>query len=244
MIRFRASSFAQIMGSARSIDPALLVGDLAVRSRKKVKTDEDKALLEPLLEATLSATAKTFLNGMASEFVFGYSKTIGSKYFDKGIQCEDAAIQLYNNVFFTRHAKNTVRLPNEWATGECDILVPGKKIIDIKNAWSLDTFPATSDDVAEEMKAAGYDYQGRVYMALWDVDEFEVAYCMVSTPEKLRKWEQIEIHEVDHINPALRITRAAIHRCPIIEKKMEAKAAVAREYLKNRVAQINIEHRY
>ena len=232
------------MGNARSIDPALLVGDLAARAKKKVKTDEDKALLDPLLEQTLSATAKTFLNGMAREFVFGYSKTIGSKYFDKGIQCEDAAIGLYNNVFFTNYVKNTERRTNEWATGECDILVPGKKIIDIKNAWSLDTFPDTSDDVAEEMKAAGYDYQGRVYMALWDEDEFEVAYSMVSTPDDLRRREQIEIHQVDHINPALRITRASIRRCPIIEKKMEAKAAVAREYLKNRVAQINIEHRY
>ena len=81
-------------------------------------------------------------------------------------------------------------------------------------------------------------------MALWDVDEFEVAYCMVSTPEELRRYEQPEIHEVDHINPALRITRSTITRCADIEKKMQEKAAAAREYLANMVAQINVEHRH
>ena len=191
----------------------------------------------------LSVAAKTFLNGLAKEYVYAYNKVISSKYFDKGIKCEDSAIEMYNDVFFTSHIKNTERRTNDFITGEPDIIVPGKRIIDIKNAWSLDTFPATSAEVAEIAKKSGYDYQGRAYMWLFDIDEFEVAYCLVSTPEDLRKYEQVELHEVDHIAPALRISKALVTRDRAIEEKMKLKVIAAREYLENMVALINIEHR-
>jgi len=190
----------------------------------------------------LSVGAKTFLNGIAKEYVYGFREEIDTKYFKKGIECEQAAIDLYNMVTLSRHEKNTVRLTNEWVTGECDILVPKTKVIDIKNAWSLATFPATSDDVLAIAKKSGYDYQGYSYMALFDVPEFEVAYTMVTTPEELRKWEQPEIHEVDHIDPALRVTRATIKRDAEIEAKMIAKVKVAQAYLRRRVEQIYEEH--
>lgn len=191
----------------------------------------------------LSVGAKTVLNGMAKEFVYGFNEVINTKYFNKGLMCEDDSIALYNNVFFTNYVKNTERKTNEWITGECDIIVPGKKVIDIKCAWSLPTFPATTEEVEAIMKKAGYDYQGRAYMHLWDVDEFEIAYCMVSTPEELRRYEQMELHEVDHIDPAFRVSRATITRDKAIEDKMIAKVIVAREYLKKQVALIEYEHK-
>lgn len=190
----------------------------------------------------LSVGAKTYLNGIAKEYVYGFREEIDTKYFKKGIQCEQAAIDLYNMVTLSRHEKNTVRLTNEWVTGECDILVPKTKVIDIKNAWSLATFPATSEEVLAIAKKSGYDYQGASYMALYDVDEFEVAYSMVTTPEELRKWEQASIHEVDHIDPAFRVTRATIKRDAEIEAKMIAKVKVAQAYLRRRVEQIYEEH--
>lgn len=191
----------------------------------------------------LSVDAKTFLNGLAKEYVYSFHKVIQSKYFDKGIQCEDSAIELYNEVFFTNFAKNAERRNNDWITGEPDIVVPNTRIIDIKNAWSLDTFPATQAEVAEVAKKAGYDFQGRAYMWLWDIEEFEVAYCLVSTPSDLCRFEQQDLHDVDHINPALRITRARIKRDRAIEEKMKAKVIAAREYLADAVATINLEHR-
>jgi len=191
----------------------------------------------------LSVSAKTFIKGLAKEYVYAYHKMIQSKYFDKGIQCEDAAIDLYNEVFFTRYEKNAERRTNDWITGEPDIIVPGKLIIDIKNAWSLDTFPATSEDVADIAKKSGYDYQGRAYMWLWDIEEFEVAYCLVSTPSELCRYEQQDLHDVEHINPSLRITRTRITRDRAIEEKMKSKVIAAREYLANQVAIINYEHK-
>lgn len=190
----------------------------------------------------LSVGAKTYLKAIAKELIYGYSEEISSKYMDKGIQCEQASIDLYNQVHFTCHKKNEERRTNEWFTGEPDIIVPGEKITDIKTAWSLATFPATVECVQAVTKKSGYDYQGRVYMSLFDEQEFEVAYCMVTTPEELRKWEQAELHVVDHIDPALRVTRYTIQRDNAIEQKMIVKVEAAREYLKGAMARILNDH--
>ncbi|MDB5777558.1 MAG: hypothetical protein JWP38_3691 [Herbaspirillum sp.] len=192
----------------------------------------------------LSAAAKTFLNMMAKEYVYGFTEIITSKYMDKGTQCEAAAIDLYNTVFFTDYVKNSVRKNNDWITGECDILVPGKKVIDIKNAWSLPTFPATTDEVKAIAKKSGYDWQGRAYMMLDDVDLFEIAYCIVTTPEELIRYEQPEYHFVDHIDPTLRVTNAFFERDKQLEEKIKHKVALAREYLKNYAAQISLDHKH
>lgn len=190
----------------------------------------------------LSVGAKTYLKGIAKEMIYGYQEEISSKYMEKGTRCEQDSIDLYNRVFFTRHTKNKERLTDDWFTGEPDIIVPGEKIIDIKTAWSLATFPATVEDVQAITKKSGYDYQGRVYMLLFDLPVFEVAYGMVTTPEDLRKWEQQELHVVDHIDPALRITRCTIERCEKIEAKMIIKVEAAREYLKGALDRIHNDH--
>lgn len=190
----------------------------------------------------LSVGAKTYLKAIAKEMIYGYQEQVTSKYMDKGLQCEQASIDLYNSVFFTRHKKNDERRTNDWFTGEPDIIVPGQKIIDIKTAWSLCTFPATVEDVQAISKKSGYDYQGRVYMQLFDEPTFEVAYCMVSTPADLYKWEQPELHEVDHIDPALRVTRYTIERDEKIEQKMTVKVEAAREYLQTALDRIRNDH--
>lgn len=192
----------------------------------------------------LSAGAKTALNKIAKEFVYGYREVITSKYMEKGTRCEDAAIELYNSVMFENHAKNTVRKTNDWITGECDILVPAKKVIDIKNAWSLATFPATTSEVEAIAKKSGYDWQGRAYMALEDVDAFEVVYCLVSTPEDLIRYEQEDLHQVDHIASELRVTRAFFERSKDLESKIWHKVDLARDYLKGYAEQIRVEHQF
>lgn len=192
----------------------------------------------------LSAGAKNYLASMAKEFAYAFTKVISSKEMDKGTRCEPAAIDLYNDVFFTSYQKNVVRKNNDWITGECDIVVPGVKVIDIKNAWSLSSFPVTEDDVIGIAKKAGYDWQGRAYMMLEDVDLFELAYCLVSTPEDLVRYEQPELHFVDHIDPALRITRTFIERDTKLEEKIKHKVALAREFLKDYAAQISLDHKH
>jgi len=155
----------------------------------------------------LSVGAKTYCNQIAKEHAYDFVTVISGKEFEKGLRCEGPLIDLYNTVFFTNYTKNQVRENNEWLTGEADIVVPREKIVDVKNAFSLDTFPATIDEVDAIAKKAGYDWQGRGYMMLWDIDLFELAYGLVSTPEDLMKpWYQEDLHYVDHIAPQRRIT--------------------------------------
>lgn len=239
MHKFRASSLGEIMTDPVSIDKSLLSPELLVIQAKKTKTDEEKALLAPYFDMSLSVGAKTHVENLAKEFVYGYDQEVSSKYMEKGLMVEDQAIQLYNEVFFTNHQKNTVRMSNQWITGECDIFAP-EKGIDIKSSWSLATFPATAD----AGKDKGYEWQCRAYMWLWDVDQWEVAYCLVNTPEELIGFEQPELHFVDHITPELRITRVQYTRDLKLEEKIKAKAIAANQYLQETIKRIAQEHEY
>lgn len=198
---------------------------------------------DPKTGTGLSVTAQTALNEMAKEIAYGYNTVVDSKEMRKGIQCEDDTISLINAVLFTRYTKNTERKTDEFFTGECDIYIPSERVRDAKTAWSLATFPATVQRVQDIAKKAGYDWQGRVYMRLWGVDDFSIDYGMVTTPPELRRYEQPELHEVDHIAPHLRVTSAHYKRDLSLEQKMIDKVGLAQEYLKNAVAQINIDHR-
>lgn len=191
----------------------------------------------PKKDEPLSVGAKTEIEKMAKEFVYGYTDEVSSKYTDKGIQVEPEALELYNSVFFTDYKKNTERKTNDWVTGECDIFT-GTKIIDLKSPWSLPTFPAR----AETGRDKDYEWQGRVYMWLWDVDEFEIAYCMVNTPQELIGFERDEIHYVDHINPLLRITRVPYTRDKALEDRIKFKVEAANVYLESLIKQIAEEH--
>jgi hypothetical protein len=79
-------------------------------------------------------------------------------------------------------------------------------------------------------------------MMLWDVDEAEIAYCLVTTPDELIRFEPTEIHYVDHIDPALRITRVPYQRDKGLEEKIKAKVEAARAYFDEVVELIATEH--
>jgi len=157
---------------------------------------------------TLSSGCKTYIKELVKEDLFGYKSTIDSKYLTKGIDMEDTSIDLYNEVHGTLYLKNTERLSNEFITGECDINAEDK-IIDIKSSWSLETFPASPDDVNNK----DYEWQLRGYMMLYNKPKAELAYCMVSTPDYLLKdWDNLDIHKVDKHDPFLRVTTISFER--------------------------------
>lgn len=188
-------------------------------------------------DETLSAGAKTACEKIAKQLVYGYDEIVTSKYMEKGIQVEDQSIALLNSVFFTDYVKNTERKTNDWVTGECDIFAPGK-IIDVKSSWSLQTFPVTAASAADK----GYEWQGRAYMMLWDVDLFEVAYCLVNTPDELIGYEDPSIHVVDHINQELRVTLVRYTRDKALEEKIKSRCEAANQYIDAMVKQIAVEH--
>lgn len=205
MLKFRASSLAEIMTDGKSDG--------------------------------LSVGAKTHIQQLAKEFVYGYDKRITSKYMDKGIQVEDQSIELLNSVLFTDYKKNTERKENDWITGECDIFT-GDMIYDIKSSWSLDTFPVLASQGVDKT----YEWQLRAYMWLWNVDKAAIAYCLVNTPEELIGYENPSIHMVDHINPELRVTFVRYERDESLEKKIQSKVEAARTYYQEVIDQIAKEH--
>lgn len=198
-----------------------------------------KIMTEPKSKSEkLSVGAKTYIEELAKEFVYGYQKVVTSKEMEKGTLVEPHSIALINDVFFTSYEKNTERRENDWLTGECDIWAPKVKIIDVKSPWSLATFPATA--FAGDNK--DYEWQGRGYMMLWDEDLFEVNYCMVNTPDELIRFEDPGMHYVDHIDPSLRITRVSYKRDKSLEENIKAKVEAAREYFNQVTEQIALEH--
>jgi hypothetical protein len=195
-------------------------------------------MTEPKLKSeTLSAGAKTYVESLAKQLVYGYDNEVSSKYLEKGLAVEEQAIALYNEVHFTNYSKNTQRVSNEWVQGEADIVTP-TRIIDIKSSWSLPTFPATSAAAVDR----GYEWQVRTYMWLYDKPEAEVAHCLVSTPDDLIGYESPDLHYVDHIEPALRVTSVHYTRETDLEERIKTKVEEARKYLDQVVQQIALEH--
>jgi hypothetical protein len=199
-----------------------------------------KIMTEPKSKGeTLSVGAKTYIAQLAKEFIYGYREQISSKPMTKGTRLEDDAIELYNRVMFTNHIKNHVTYKNEWLIGTCDINAPDR-IIDIKCSWSLSTFPALKDDAINK----DYEWQGRAYMMLYDKPLFENAFVMLSTPDDLISYEQLELHQVDHIPEELRLTTVQYARDLALEEKIKENVEGAQKYYEEVIETITQQHQY
>lgn len=201
-----------------------------------------KIMTEPKPEAkkrgeVLSEGAKTYLKLLAKQLMYGFEVEIDVKVLRKGIACEQDSINLLNAVYFKNYVKNDVRIETDLMSGECDILRPGY-IRDIKTSWSMATFPAVREDAHDK----DYEYQGRAYMHLYDRPLFHLDYCLVSTPEDLCRYEQQELHQVDHIDPRLRVTTISYERDMEIEERMLEKCRAAQKYVEEITWRIAEEH--
>jgi hypothetical protein len=191
-----------------------------------------------------SETAKTAMLEIARERLFGVRRDLDDvRAIQKGVACEDAGIQLYNDVFLCNLAKLPAdsRRDNGIITGEPDLIATGaNKGVDIKIAWSLLTFPLT----AAQADKKGYEWQARGYMCLFDLPVWEVAYCAINTPEELLKpWDDLSIHFIDSAIPMHhRLTIATYQRDMEIEAAMLEKCNAANEWIDNAVKQFALEH--
>lgn len=171
----------------------------------------------------LSATAQRVIKDMTNSELYNTPITISGKYLDKGIQCEDDSIELFNSVFFKSLVKNDKRLTNDYITGECDLL-DGDTVIDIKTSWSLNTF------AEQRHKPTSYEWQLRGYMWLYDKDKACTAHCLVDTPKDLCKYEN-DVHEFSHIAaPDRVIIGNMIERDQALEQLIIERYAACLEY--------------
>lgn len=200
-----------------------------------------KLMTEPktLKEGPLSVGAKTYIRSLVAQEVFGVDFEITSKEMDKGIMVEHDGIALLNRVRGLNLVKNTERRKNSWITGEADLFdASNSRGHDIKCPWSVATFPILPADCEDKV----YEWQARGYMWLWDADEWEVNYTLISTPEELVRYEPQTMHFVDHIPEHLRLTSWTIKRDSEKESAMIEKIKAAREYYSDVIQQFAVSH--
>jgi hypothetical protein len=129
----------------------------------------------------LSDTAKAFVRKVWLRNEKGIVKDIKSKFLDKGTFNEEEAITLISDVDDETYFKNDERRQNDDHSGECDVIkeINGKRVVhDVKCSWDAETF-------LNSKPSTDYEWQGRIYMELWDADEFQLRYCLVDCPDHL-----------------------------------------------------------
>lgn len=172
--------------------------------------------------AEWSETAKAAMMEAVRERLFNVRKSLDDvRCIQKGRMCEDDGVRLYNDVFLydLKKVEASERRSNGIITGEPDLIALGsQKGVDIKIAWSLLTFPLTEDQAGKKE----YEWQARGYMCLFDLPEWEIAYCAIDTPEELLKpWDNMDHHVIDSSIPNHhRITVARYSRDMELEQEM------------------------
>lgn len=181
--------------------------------------------------------AITSLNTMISQHLikwrdneFDYATT------EKGTRCEHESIELYNDVNDTFYIKNVDRITIENLTGECDLLDKSESlVIDIKTAYSKKTYPL----ILKLSKL--YEWQLRAYMHLYDVDNAELAYCLVSTPQELiLNKDQKHWHDVEDVPMKLRVSSLRISRDAEKEKQLLNRIKLASQYVNDWIKEFGV----
>lgn len=228
------------MGNAKTIDEPLLNDEIkAIQKIVKAKrTDEQQALLDSLLDQTLSAGAKTLVKEMVrKEYHNAPSKFSGSKETNKGNAVEGDAIKFLMQQEFISAEKNTQRFTNDWITGEPDIISNGI-VYDTKCPWTYWTMDYFADDIESKALDAGYDWQQLGYMWLLresgiEIKEAQLKFILMPTPQScLTRYddEYLHVEFVENMNPKDRIST---YRIQYNESKIElikTKIAAARKY--------------
>lgn len=186
----------------------------------KLMTSPDKA--------SLPVGAITELDKMISQKLINWQDDFDFFTLEKGRQCENDSIELYNEVHDTFYVKNTERVTQGLLTGECDLLDSKESlVIDIKTAYSKKTYPLF-------MKLSLlYEWQLRAYMHLYDVNQAELAYCLVNTPtELINRRDPEHWHNVDDVPLKLRVSTLRIERSKEKEHQLLNRLELCNKYIK------------
>lgn len=154
------------------------LGDIMTEPR--LKSDKDAG--------NLSETAKSYLDKWFIETVYGRRRHVTSKEMEKGVECEEEAISLVQSKFPSDGIliKNKTRFTEAYLTGEPD-LIHKSGVTDTKVSWDVETyFKSGVSDYSlftKSGKLTAYGYQGVGYLILTGKRRFNLAYCLVNTPD-------------------------------------------------------------
>ena len=147
------------------------------------KTDKDAG--------NLSKTAQKHLIDIYIAEKYGRIRDIQTKQIAKGIEAEQASIELLSLYLKKPFNKNEERISNEYVSGLPDLyngndIKNTDLIIDIKSSYDLWTFMANVPDKLDSI----YYWQLMGYMWLTGATNSYVAYCLVNTPDNIIQKEK------------------------------------------------------
>ena len=126
----------------------------------------------------LSQTAKSYIQELVLEHKYGIKKEFSSRYTDKGLQCEDEAITLVNDVLGLGFIfKNEEHFANDFITGTPDVNT-NEILLDVKCSYEAHTFPFFETEIPTK----DYFYQLQGYLWLTNKTEALLCYCLINTP--------------------------------------------------------------
>ena len=228
-LKFRCSSLSDIANGKVGLTNVQEknLNDLLMKIKLTDKQAEtrDELIAKRDAPVTLSQTGISSVELTIKQLVYGYVNVLDNKYVNKGNQMEDKAIKFLADFNGEKYSKNKNFYENDFICGTPDI-IHGNKIIDIKCSWSKNTFPIFQSDAHN----VAYEYQMRGYRMLTGCDSAEVTYCLMTTPDELRGYEPFDLHNMEGLDPALRITTITYERDLEIEKQIIEKAKIARQY--------------
>jgi len=198
--RFRASELGNIMtldsGTTLTSGQLDRLKHLTLRSLGKAKSLKGGALeltesmskeLEKLKEKQakpldLSIGAKSYLKELYDKEVYGIDYKFGltCKPMQKGIEQEQASIDLYNKVYGTAYQKNEQLYKNGYITGTPDIV--GKDCVkDVKSKFDKRSFNKAEDKTDKSL----WVWQVKAYIWLTGTQEGSLVRTLVDTPRDI-----------------------------------------------------------
>lgn len=173
---------------------------------------------------TLSKTTETFLKEWLTERIYGYKKSIKSKYLTRGLNDEDQAIQKaieWLDLGF--ETKNETYYENEYFCGTPDLVVDGV-IYDTKCSWDCFSFPRFENEIPTD----DYMYQLQVYMNLLGLKRACLVYVLIDTPASFDN----EAMTYGHLPISDRIKTFEIEYDQTIIDKLQQRVIDSRLYIK------------
>lgn len=204
----------------------------------------------------LSQTAKTYIQELVIEDLYGVKKEISSRYLDKGLIQEDYSIEFASRVLDLPFCvKNDEYFENDYIKGTPDLVLEDE-IIDIKTSWDATTYPWFT----EELPDKSYYWQLIGYMWLTGKTKGRIVYTLVDTPEDIvldeirrTSWKKFELevsdeteaevrakHEFSHIPEELRVKPYNVELTEDAIQKIKDKIDVAKEYYINLVKNLKL----
>jgi hypothetical protein len=258
--KIRASQAGKIMTGTIGLTETQ-EAELEVLIAKPKRTAIQEAKMAELLTKKqgkeLPQTLKTYCKAWLRSQVYERSKSIYSKYMEKGNVMEKSSLEkIADHLGLGMVFKNEEYFEDDFFCGTPDLLVK-VEVVDAKNSWSMDTFPLLED----EIPSIEYFYQLQVYMHLTGRKKATLAYYLSNTPDNLIEREaryhclslgeddvSEEVLEAfkekmtyDHVPEKYRIKTFAFDYDPMVIEELKNRVKLCRVYIEELKKKFKIE---